>query len=95
MKANSCWSPTTRRLSNSGAKEEQEDALRWVKSTRLTRPVLTKSSIFKNKYGTREEFQKQHGLDTIFRGANMRAGTVISEKMVEEELKAMGSGADS
>ena len=56
---------------------------------------MTKSSIFKIKYGTREEFQKHHGLDTIFRGADMRAGTVILEKMVEEELKARGSEADS
>lgn len=43
------------------------------------------SSIIKNKYGTREELQKQ--LDTTFRGADMRACIVILEKMAEEELK--------
>lgn len=66
---------------------EQEDALRWVENTPPTHPLPTKSYTVKNKYGTREDIQKQHDLDTTFRGAYMRAGTLILEKMVKEELE--------
>lgn len=53
----------------------------------LTRPLLRRVLSSRTKYGTREEFQKQHGVGTTFRGADMPTGTVVLEKMVEEEVQ--------
>lgn len=67
-----------------------------LKYTPPTRSLPTKSSIIKNKYGTQEEFQKQRGLDTTFRGADMRSDR--HRCFVEDGqggVEAVGRGADS